>query len=112
MDEAEWDQRFAKVTAAVAELLVAARRERDRCARAGEDIAWLDEVVQALEPLGDLVTLRAIHAVVDRHGAGPYPVEELAAIAGADVASVKRVLAQMTADGFAMRGESDGNTPK
>ncbi|MFD1937330.1 MULTISPECIES: hypothetical protein [Nonomuraea] len=105
MDEVEWDRLVAKATADAAELLAYARRERVRRARAGEDVAWLDEVVQALEPLGDLATLRAIGVVAIRHGGGPYPAEDLAAIAGADVDSVRRVLAWMVADGFAFPAE-------
>ncbi|MEU7899877.1 hypothetical protein AB0B45_44420 [Nonomuraea sp. NPDC049152] len=111
VDEAERKRHLTEVTANAAELLAHARRDRVRRARAGEDVAWLDEVVRALEPLGDLATFGAILAVVDRHGAGPYPAEELAAIAGADVDSVRRVLAQMTAEGLAVPAERPPDAP-
>jgi hypothetical protein len=69
-----------------ADLLANARRECDRRRAAGEDTTWLDRVAHELEPLAaqthDLDVSHAIRMVIDRHGAGPYPAEELATIAG------------------------------
>jgi hypothetical protein len=62
------------------------RRERDRCQAAGADTAWIDQILGELEPLtADLDAAQAIRAVIERHGPGPYPADELATIAGIDV---------------------------
>jgi DNA-binding IclR family transcriptional regulator len=62
-------------------------------------------VLSKLEPLAeqthDLDVFQAIRTAVERHGGGPYPAAELATIAGADPATVRRVLAQMVTDGLA-----------
>jgi hypothetical protein len=104
VDESEQARLIAKVAGDAAELLVTMRRERD-CRRAAGDTVWLDQVLHELEPLveqiHDLEIFQAIRAVVERHGAGPYPATELAAIAGADTESVRRVLAQMVTEGLA-----------
>ncbi len=57
--------------------------------------------------IGDLVTLRAIRRLVERHGgAGPWSAEDIASIAGCDLASVRRVLRQMAREGFPTPPES------
>lgn len=81
------------------------RRERDRCRAAGDDTAWLNQVLRELELLAvqthDVEVFSAIRRVVGRHGAGPYPAEELAAIAGVTAADARRVLDQMVTEGLA-----------
>ncbi len=103
--ERERDEIIAKVAVDAAELLANVRRERDRRQAAGEDTAWLEHVIAELEPvttqIHDVEVFRAIRAVVDRHGAGPYPAEEMAAIAGVSAADARRVLKQMVAEGLA-----------
>ncbi|GAB2763874.1 hypothetical protein GCM10027174_45640 [Salinifilum aidingensis] len=47
-------------------------------------------------------TVEAIRAVIDRHGPGPYPPDELATIAGIDDADrLARVLNRLVAEGLA-----------
>ncbi|MGW4471186.1 hypothetical protein ACWENQ_16085 [Nonomuraea sp. NPDC004354] len=105
MDEVERDRILTEIAYDTAGLLATMRRERERRVQAGEDVVWLDLALKELESLAagtaDLVTFRAIRSFVDRHGAGPYPVEELAAIAGVDVEDVRRVLARMDVEGLA-----------
>lgn len=93
MDEAERDRLIATVAADAAQVSANVRRERDRRHAAGADTAWFDQALCELEPLAaqthDLEVFWAIRAVVDRHGAGPYPAEELAAIASVDARRVR-----------------------
>jgi hypothetical protein len=111
MDEAERDRLTAKVSTDAAELLATARRERDRRQAAGQDVAWLDHALREWEPLAaqthDLDAVLAIRAVIDRHGAGPYPAAELAAIAGVTAEDVRRVLAHMVDEGLATHPPPD-----
>jgi hypothetical protein len=108
VDEAERQRLLAKAAVDTAELLANVRRERDCRRAAGEDTAWLDKVLSDLEPLAgqarDLEVFQAIRAVVERHGTGPYPVEDLAAIAGADPGDMRRLLSQMVTEGLAEPG--------
>jgi hypothetical protein len=105
VDEAERKRLVAQVAADVADLLATARRERDRCQAASVDTAWLDRALRELEPLAaqthDLDVFQAIRVVVARHGAGPYPAEELATIAGVTATDARRVLEQMVTEGLA-----------
>jgi predicted Rossmann fold nucleotide-binding protein DprA/Smf involved in DNA uptake len=105
------DQIIATIAAQAAELVAETRRERARRHAAGDDTAWLDQVLTELEPLAaqihDLDTVRAIRAVIDRHGGGPYPADELAAIAGIPIADARRVLDQLVEEGLATRHRSD-----
>lgn len=63
--------------------------------------------MRELEPLAaqthDLDVFHAIRMVIDRHGAGPYPAEELATIAGVAPDDARRVLEQMVTEGLATR---------
>ena len=78
------------------ELVVRLRRERDRCQAVGADTAWIDQMLGELEPLtADLDAAQAIRAVIERHGPGPYPADELATIAGIDADETRRVLAHL-----------------
>ncbi|TMR22492.1 hypothetical protein ETD86_11625 [Nonomuraea turkmeniaca] len=59
-----------------------------------------------MEPLAaathDLTVLGAMRAVIERHGGGPYPADELAVIAGVTAEDAQRVLEQMVRDGLAI----------
>lgn len=65
----------------------------------------MEQFLHGLEPLAeqahDLVIVDAIRAVIERHGGGPYPAEELAAIAGVDAADARRVLEKLARAGLA-----------
>lgn len=86
----------------ITELVVSLRRERDQRRAAGADTGWMDQVLGELEPLTeDLDVVEAIHAVIERHGPGPYPADELAIIAGVDADKARRFLAWMVTAGLA-----------
>jgi DNA-binding MarR family transcriptional regulator len=84
--------------------------ERDHQQDAGQDTAWLDRLIRELEPLAeqthDLETIVAIRHVIERHGSGPYPPEDLAALTGVDVAGVQRALDEMVRAGLAAKGDT------
>lgn len=117
MDPAEpdRDQLIAKVIADAAEMLAITRRERDRRAAAGDDTAIVDQVLPQLEQLADAIhnleIFQKVQAVVDRHGAGPYPPEDLATLAGADVNEVRALLAEMMTEGLAWPATSSLDDP-
>jgi DNA-binding MarR family transcriptional regulator len=48
----------------------------------------------------------AIRHVIERHGSGPYPPEDLAALTGVDVAGVQRALDEMVRAGLAAKGDT------
>lgn len=110
VNEAEAERRrlIADVASRAAGLLAHARRERDRRLAARQDSAWFDQVQRELEPLSahthDLETFLAIATALDRHGPGPYPADELAAIAGITPGDTRRVLNQMVDEGLATPG--------
>lgn len=114
MHENERDRIIAELTEQGAELLAATRRERDRRRAAGEDVASLDaflvEAERIAEAVGSADVFAAIWAVIRRHGPGPYPPDELAVIAGRDPAAVRRVLAEMEAEGLARHPDVDDQT--
>jgi hypothetical protein len=95
-DGAEADQ--------LTETLEAMHAERDRRRAAGEDTAWLDEVLREPPPVAvlffDLDVVLRLQDVVARHGTGPWAPRDLAAIAGVDEAAVQRVLEQMARAGL------------
>jgi hypothetical protein len=64
-------------------------------------------LVPAVEQTHDLEVLHAIWKITTQHGTGPYPAEDLAALTGHDLATVRRVLADMIANGLAT-GPPDG----
>jgi hypothetical protein len=103
--EPDRDQLIAQVAADAADLLTTAQRERARLQAAGADAAVLDQLLPELTALAeqtrDLDTFCELRAVVDVHGIGPYPLEDLAAIAGTTVDDARRVLEQMVAEGLA-----------
>ncbi|ROS38628.1 hypothetical protein EDD35_0911 [Amycolatopsis thermoflava] len=51
----------------------------------------------------DLEVVEAILEVVARHGAGPYPVDDLASLTGLDADEVWRVMEQLVEAGLATR---------
>jgi hypothetical protein len=81
--------------------------ERDHQQDAGQDTAWLDQLIRELEPLAeqthDLETIVAIRHVIERHGSGPYPPEDLTGVA---VAGVQRALDEMVRAGLAAKGDT------
>lgn len=103
--EPDPDQLIAKVIADAAELLAITRHERELREAAGEDTTLIDQVLPHLEQLAatthNVEIFQEIQNVVDRHGAGPYPTEDLAALAGADADDVRQVLAEMVTEGLA-----------
>ncbi|WP_063042361.1 helix-turn-helix domain-containing protein [Nocardia grenadensis] len=66
---------------------------------------WLDALLAELRPIAeqihDLAATQQLFGVVERHGPGPWPAEDLAAVAGVDPSTVQRVLDQLTAAGIA-----------
>lgn len=108
--EPDPDQLIAQVIADAAELLAITRHERDLREAAGEDTTLIDEVLPHLKQLAaathNVEIFQRIQAAVDRHGAGPYPAEDLAALAGADVNDVRTVLAEMITEGLAQPAPS------
>lgn len=105
MDEAERGRIIAQVAVQAAELLAKTRIERERRAAAGEDTSWLNQLLHELEPITEQIhdadVFRAIRRVVEQHGVGPYPADELAIIAGVSPEDVLRVSEQMVAEGLA-----------
>lgn len=95
----EDDEQFAQAMARLSELVTWARAEfiaqddpaASEKAREAEDIA---------RGADDLVTMRAMRRLVERHGGGPWPAEDIAAITGRDPLSVQRVLEQMVRAGL------------
>ncbi|MEV5303144.1 hypothetical protein [Amycolatopsis methanolica] len=51
----------------------------------------------------DLEVVEAILEVVARHGAGPYPLDDLASLTGLDADEVWRVMEQLVEAGLATR---------
>lgn len=92
---------------AVALLLgLVTRAEQERAAEPDGPMAgWLDALLVELGPIAervhDLVVARQLFDVVSRHGPGPWPAADLAAIARADPAAVRRVLDRLTIAGIA-----------
>jgi hypothetical protein len=84
--------------------------ERDHQQDVGQGTAWLDRLIRELEPLAeqthDLETIVAIRHAIERHGPGPYPPEDLAALTDADVAGVQRALDEMVRAGLAAKGDT------
>jgi DNA-binding transcriptional ArsR family regulator len=66
---------------------------------------WLDALLAELRPIAeqihDLAATQQLFGVVERHGPGPWPTEDLATIAGVDPSTVQRVLDQLTDAGIA-----------
>ena len=99
------EQLISQLIADADELVVITRLERDRCLDVGENTAVVDQVLPQLEQLAvelhQLGTTEKIQTVVERHGGGPYPVEDLAALAEAHVDDVRQALAELMTYGLA-----------
>lgn len=96
----EDDEHFAQAMAQLSELVTWARSEFI----AQDDPGATDKAREAADIVrsaDDLVTMRAIRRLVARHGGGPWPAEDIAAITGRDAESVQRVLDEMVRSGFA-----------
>ncbi|GGK10566.1 hypothetical protein GCM10010123_45690 [Pilimelia anulata] len=95
----------AQLHAHAVELVATMRQERARRAAAGQDCAQVDRMLVELEAaaqqLHDVAVVAAIRGVVERHGGGPYPVEDLAAFTGLPDADVRRALGQLVDAGLA-----------
>lgn len=91
--------------AATAALLATLRAARDHRRAQGQDTTPYDQLLADLEPLGqdvhDLAVIEAIRAATDQHGPGPYPTDDLAAIAGVTVDEARRAMTHLTAAGLA-----------
>jgi hypothetical protein len=94
-----------------AELLATTRSERDARAAVGGDTRWFDrflaEFGHVAEQAAELEVVHVIAAAVHRHGPGPWPPADLAAIIGRDPVVVRRVLEQMADDGYVERPTSE-----
>lgn len=93
--------------AATRDLIEAMRADRDRRRDAGEPTTALDgeltELEQSAAELHDARSAAAIRAVVERHGAGPYPDEDLAVLAGLSITDARRALGRLVAAGLAQQ---------
>ncbi|WP_223840493.1 hypothetical protein [Saccharopolyspora pogona] len=110
MEPSDQDREIARIVTVVADLVASVRSEITQRRAAGEDTTWLEQVLAELEPVAqqthDLEITHAIRNVVTRHGGGPYPPKDLAAIAGIDdIDAVRRVLEEMVAGGLAWHDE-------
>jgi hypothetical protein len=87
------------------------RREHQQAlaARRPELAALLEQILAELEPAArDMATLDAVRVAVERHGGGPYPIEDLAAIAGVPEPDARRIVAQLVRDGMATPDQDPG----
>lgn len=99
------DEQNARALAKLSELITWVRAEliargdpADKAAvREAEDIA---------QRLGDLVTFQEIRHLLERHGGGPWPAQDITAITGRDADSVRRVLDELVRQGFMTPSES------
>jgi hypothetical protein len=102
-DDALRGELIRQITAMLDVLVSQAQRERAR--RGGVDAEWLDGLLEELRGLAeqthDLDLTRTIRDIVSRHGSGPWQNEDLAAIAGADLVTLRRVLDALRAAGLA-----------
>ncbi|NOQ62052.1 hypothetical protein [Mycolicibacterium fortuitum] len=106
---------IAKAASELARLVTWARAERVVCGDHNEHAAWLDEMLDGLEPLAadlhDVQTSIAIRRVVQQLGGGcPRSVEDLAAMTGRDASSVERVLAGFAEAGLAWPPDPDDDS--
>lgn len=105
MDDAERDALIAKVSNEFAQVVTFARAELAVRGPDDEHAQWLDRLIAGLEPLAeqahDLETLGAVRQLMQRHGPGPWPIEDLATMTDRDLESVRRVLAGLTQAGLA-----------
>jgi predicted Rossmann fold nucleotide-binding protein DprA/Smf involved in DNA uptake len=105
VDNAEQDALIAKISSEFARVVTFAKAERAVRDPEDEHAQWLDRLIAGLEPLAqqahDWETLVAVRRLIERHGPGPWPIENLASMTDQDLASVRRVLASLTQAGLA-----------
>lgn len=93
---------------ALAEILHA---ERARLTAAGADTDRLDQVLAELEPIVVLIhdaeSAGAVAQVLERHGPGPWPDNDLATLAGVNVTELRQIRDQMTAAGLARPADDE-----
>lgn len=113
MDNAARREILARVAANADQLVATLHRERDRRRDAGQDTTWMDQMLPELDQLAsdthDIETTEAIRLVLDRHGPGPYPDEDLAALAGVDLDRFRRVRQQLVAADLAQPADGQPN---
>lgn len=85
------DEQNARALAKLSELLTWFRAELVARAEPA-DAAKVLEAEDIVRSIGDLVTLREIRHLIERHGYGPWRAEDITAITGRDAESVGRVL--------------------
>jgi hypothetical protein len=105
VDNAERDALIAKVASEFARVVTFAQAERVVRGPEDEHGQWLDQLIAGLEPLAeqarDVETLVAVRRLIQRHGSGPWPIENLVSMTDRDLESVRRVLAGLTQAGLA-----------
>ena len=105
VDEHDHAKLLSQVDGDTAEVVAALRAEIDRRRARGEDADQLGQLLMALEPVvrevHEIATIDAIRVAITQHGGGPYPVEDLAAIAGVTPADAHRALQTIVAAGLA-----------
>jgi hypothetical protein len=113
MDEAQRRPDFAEVAVELATALDDACADRDRRRAAGEDTAVLDALLVKFEAAADdagvhlenIAVYEEMQAVIQRYAPGPWPSEELAAVAGVDPAAARQVLEDLVREGLVQRPE-------
>lgn len=104
-EDARRDEHIADAAAILESLVAQAEQERAAEPDGGDMAEWLDALLVELRPIAgqvhDLAVTQQLFGIVARHGCGPWPAEDLAAIAGADPGTVQRVLDKLTAAGIA-----------
>lgn len=92
---------MARVAAELRDLAQYLRSEGTRLGEADADTSRLDQVLAELEPIlvrfHDAEIAGAVAQVLDRHGPGPWPDADLAALARVDPTELRRIRDQITA---------------
>ncbi|MFD4406720.1 hypothetical protein ACFWPH_28555 [Nocardia sp. NPDC058499] len=103
--DADRRETLARVASEADQLAATIRDERDRRRDTGQDTTWMDQILPELDQLAtdthDIEITEAIRQVLERHGPGPYPDRDLAALAGVDIDRFRRVRDQLVAAGLA-----------
>ena len=94
---------IAQVAVELRDLAETLRAVRAQEAAAGGNTDWLDQASTDLEPVLVLVheaeVAGAVGEVLARHGPGPWPDDDLAALAGVAVTELRQLRDQLTAAG-------------
>jgi predicted Rossmann fold nucleotide-binding protein DprA/Smf involved in DNA uptake len=103
MNEADRRRTLADMAVRGDQLITDLCHQLDAVRAAGADTTRPERQLAGLEPLiadlHDLEAVVAISAVVERHGDGPYPLDDLAAIAGISTEACARALRELVAAG-------------